>query len=105
LSASTSLAIGGNIGGGTSGDGTTGFLIKTGPGALILSGNNSLTGGLSIHAGSIELDSNTAASVSSDTIYVGDGSVDNQLATLVIGASGLNISNPIQTNVEQAFNN
>ncbi|HSV15529.1 MAG TPA: autotransporter-associated beta strand repeat-containing protein, partial [Tepidisphaeraceae bacterium] len=92
----TSLTVSGNISG-------AGGISKAGAGSVILSGSNSFGGGITVLAGTVELDS---ASAASDTpINLGDPSTDLVPATLAIGVSGLTIGNHITTNHDLSATN
>lgn len=75
---------------------------KTGGGLLVLSGNNVITS-LTSRAGTTQL--NSADAAGGGLITLGDPNVDNQAATLSLGASGLIISEPIITEQDLAANN
>jgi autotransporter-associated beta strand protein len=90
------LALGGTVSG-------NGPLTKNGTGTVALSGNNSYTGTMAVHAGTLELDSNNAAS--NTNVFIGDGGSTGIPATLSIGTAGVTINNTLQTNVDQGGSN
>jgi autotransporter-associated beta strand protein len=92
----TGLLVSGNISG-------TGPLTKAGNGTLELAGSNSFSGGITSFAGVVQLDNSDAAGAGS--ISMGDPDVDNLPATLILGTSGMNLTNPITTNRDLAANN
>jgi autotransporter-associated beta strand protein len=88
----TVLSITSNISG-------AGSLNKIGSGKLVLSGANTYNGDTTALAGTLELDS---AAVSTGNLSLGDNTSDNVSTSLVLGVSGLTITNAITTNRDDA---
>jgi autotransporter-associated beta strand protein len=92
---STAAGSGVSILGNISGNGP---IVKDGAGRAFLLGNNTYSGGTQVLAGSLELDSNNAASTGE--ISIGDVTADGVAAALEIGITGMNLASTITTNVE-----
>jgi autotransporter-associated beta strand protein len=87
------------IGQGLSDDGaSTGFLVKSGAGALALMGNNTFSGGITLNEGRLDLNSSTALGAAAGVFTIASNGV-------TIGTSGANTTtNTIANDNPQAWN-
>ncbi|MFC5193161.1 YDG domain-containing protein [Algoriphagus aquatilis] len=77
--------------------GSGGGITKEGAGSLTLSGTNTFTGGLTLNAGALNVNSNTA--LGTGTLTLNTGTIDNTSA----GAVTLSATNPIVLNSDLTF--
>lgn len=90
-----SLTVNGSIGG-------IGNVVKSGTGMLVLGSGSTFIGDLIMEGGTTRI--NSVAALGSGAVILGDPTIDNQPATLVLGTSGLDVTPVITTRRDQAGN-